>query len=249
MVHVLFDHINEAIPVRTTIQKTPVHQLIIKKIQRPRPTLLRFSTVVTWLYFVQSIFETKNYSWEKICRSCRLSIPNYVLNTHRLDQVYRSPVPECRLEEVTPYLPSKEPVLHYAGFEDGSGIGSVRTIERVLWRNGVNNGRTDWGVIINYMGDVAYRSSLTDVRSNIFITIQIPATLVATWKQVNKLCRRHSEVKQMESQSIFSENQTMDLSEIYVFSPLPSTPTCIFSSIIFFCYFCFFFLFWNMFHV
>ena len=55
-----------------------------------------------------------------------------------------------------------------------SGIGSVRTIERVLWRNGVNNGQTDWGVTINYMGDVAYRSSLSDVHSNIFITIQIP---------------------------------------------------------------------------
>ena len=48
-----------------------------------------------------------------------------------------------------------------------SGIGSVRTIERVLWRKGVNNGRTDWGVQINYMVDGAYRSSLTDVRSNI----------------------------------------------------------------------------------
>ena len=95
-----------------------MHQLIIKKIQRPRPTLLRFSTVVTWLYFLQSIFETKNYSREKICGSCRLSLPNYVLYTHRLDQVYRSPVPECRLEEVTPYLPSKEPVLHYAGSKD-----------------------------------------------------------------------------------------------------------------------------------
>ena len=115
-----------------------------------------------------------------------------------------------------------------------SGIGSVRTIERVLWRNGVNNGQTDWGVKINYMGDVAYRSSLTDVRSNIFITIQIPATLVAAWKQVNKLCRRHSEEKQMESQLIFSENQTIDLSEIYIFSLLPSTPTCIFSSNSFF---------------
>ena len=48
-----------------------------------------------------------------------------------------------------------------------SGIGSVRTIERVLWRKGINNGRTDWGVQINYMVDGAYRSSLTDVRSNI----------------------------------------------------------------------------------
>ena len=89
-----------------------------QKIQRPRQTLLRFSSVVTWLYFLQSIFETKNYSREKICRNCRLSVPNYVLNIHQLDQVYRSPVPECCLEESTPYLPSKEPVLHYTGSKD-----------------------------------------------------------------------------------------------------------------------------------
>ena len=51
-----------------------------------------------------------------------------------------------------------------------TSIGSVRTIEReVLWRNGVNNGQTDLGVKINYMVDRTYRSSLTDVRSNIYI--------------------------------------------------------------------------------
>ena len=119
------------IPVHKTIQESPVHQLIIKKIQRPRPTLLRFSTVVTWLYFLQPIFETKNYSREKICRNCRLSLPNYVLCIHRLDQVYRSPVPECCLKEVTPYLPSKEPVLHYAGSRDHlSRISEIWNITR-----------------------------------------------------------------------------------------------------------------------
>ena len=60
-----------------------------------------------------------------------------------------------------------------------SGIGSVRTIERVLWRKGVNNGRTDWGVQINYMVDDTCRSSLTDVCSNTYNTIQILAKLFA----------------------------------------------------------------------
>ena len=38
-----------------------------------------------------------------------------LLYIHRLGQVYRSPVPLRCLEEVTPYLPSIEPVLHNAG--------------------------------------------------------------------------------------------------------------------------------------
>ena len=73
-------------------------------------------------------------------------------------------------------------------FWDWSGIGSVRTIERVLWRNGGNNGLTDWGVQINYMVDDTYCSSLTDVCSNTYNTIQILATLFAAWKRLNKLC-------------------------------------------------------------
>ena len=47
-----------------------------------------------------------------------LSQITFCILTGCVDQVYRSPVPECRLEEVTPYLPSKEPVLHYAGSKD-----------------------------------------------------------------------------------------------------------------------------------
>ena len=121
--HVLFDHIKRsyllrwesALPARTMIRKTPARQLITKKIPCPRPALLRFSTAVTWLYFLQSIFEIKIYSWVKICWNCGLSPPNYVLYIHQLNLVYRSPVPVRCLEEVRPYLPSKEPVLHYAG--------------------------------------------------------------------------------------------------------------------------------------
>ena len=60
-----------------------------------------------------------------------------------------------------------------------SGIGSVRTIERVLWRNGGNNGQTDWGLKINYRVEYTYRSSLTDVCSNTYNAIQILATLFA----------------------------------------------------------------------
>ena len=98
--------------------KSPGAPTDYKKIRCPRPALLRFSTAVTWLYSLQSIFETENYSREKICWNCRLSLPNYVLYFHRLDQVHRSPVPVRCLEEVTPYLPSKEPVLNYAGSVD-----------------------------------------------------------------------------------------------------------------------------------
>ena len=54
----------------------------------------------------------------KICRNCRLSLPNNVLCIHRLDQVCRSPAPVRCSEEVTAYLQSKEPILHYAGSED-----------------------------------------------------------------------------------------------------------------------------------
>ena len=57
-----------------------------------------------------------------------------------------------------------------------SGIGSVRTIE---WGNSGDNGQTDWGVQINYMVDDTCRSSLTDVCSNTYNTIQILAKLFA----------------------------------------------------------------------
>ena len=123
MVHVLFDHVNEAIIcdgnqifLLARRFKNPGIPTDYQKDSVSTPTSPSFlnRSDLTQLFAINP----KNYSREKICRNCRLSLPNYVFYIHRLDQVYRSPVPVRCLEEVTPYLQSKEPDLHYAGSKD-----------------------------------------------------------------------------------------------------------------------------------